>query len=76
MKKRPQPDLQDIVTSTDSVVLLRRVYFLNEEKTRYVSVGFYPSDNYQVLTEFVGPLVVPITLTEQHVKTLVEHIPA
>ena len=32
-------------------VLLRRVYFLNEEQIHYVSVGFYPSDNYQVLVE-------------------------
>jgi hypothetical protein len=26
-------------------VLLRRVFFINEVKTRYVSVGFYPTQN-------------------------------
>ena len=29
--KRPRPDLQDIVTSFDPRVLLRRVHFLNKE---------------------------------------------
>ena len=57
-------------------VLLRRVYFLNEERTRYVSVGFYPFDNYQVLVELAGPRMVPIRLTEHHVRTLVEALPA
>ena len=74
--KRPHPDLQDILASTATGVLLRRVYFLNEEKSRYVSIGFYPSDNYQVLAEFGGPQILPITLTEQHVKELLEHLPA
>ena len=74
--KRLHPDLQDIVTSIDPRVLLRRVYFLNEERTRYVSVGFYPADNYQVLAEFGGPRITPITLTQQHVRTLMENLPA
>ena len=55
--------------------LLRRVFFVNEEKNRYVSVGFYPARNYQVLVEFGGPRIAPITLTDQHVRILVEHLP-
>ena len=73
--KRPQADLEDICSSTDTRVL-RRVFFLNGEKTLYVSVEFYPADNYQVLPEFGGPCIAPITLTEQHVKTLMEHPPS
>jgi hypothetical protein len=46
--------------------LLRHVYFLNTEKTRYMSVGFYPAHYYRVLTEFGGPRIAPITITEQH----------
>ena len=57
-------------------VLLRRVYFLSEEKTRYVSVGFYPSENYRVLVEFGGPRIVPIRLADQHVRTLMDALPA
>ena len=40
-------------------VLLRRVFFLDPEKTKYISVVFYPARNYQ-------PLVV---------KTLSDHLP-
>jgi hypothetical protein len=37
-----------------SRVLLRRLFFLNVEKSRYVSVGFYPVREYQPLVEFGG----------------------
>ena len=56
-------------------VLLRRVFFVNEGRSRYVSVGFYPARNYQVLVEIRGPRIISITLTEQHVRTLEEHLP-
>ncbi len=74
--KRPYPDVEDICSSTDTRVLLLRGFFLSEEKTGYVSSGFYPADNYLVLAEFGGPRIAPITLTEQHVKPLMEHLPA
>ena len=45
--KRPHPDLQDICSTPDTNrVVLRRAFFLNEDKSRYVSVGFYPAHNY------------------------------
>jgi hypothetical protein len=31
-----------------SMVLLRRIFFIDADKTRYVSVGFYPARNYDV----------------------------
>ena len=37
---------------------------------------FYPARNYQPLVEIGSPKVRPIFLTEQHVKTLAEHLPA
>ena len=55
---------------------LRRLFFFNEENSRYVSVGFYPANNYEDLAEFGCLRIARITLTEQHVKTLVEHLPA
>ena len=33
-------------------VLLRRMFFVNEDKTKYVSVGYYPARDYQPLVEF------------------------
>jgi hypothetical protein len=56
-------------------VLLRRVCFINNEKSKYVSVGFYPAKNYQPLVEFGGAKILPITLAEQHVKTMAENLP-
>ena len=49
-------------------VLLRRVFFLDPEKTKYISVGFYPDSNYQPLVEIGSPKSTPIVLTDQHVK--------
>ena len=37
-----------------------------------MSVGFYPSRNYQPLVEFGGPKVKPIILTDQNVAAMAE----
>ena len=57
-------------------VLLRRVFFLDADKTKYISVGFYPSRNYQPLVDLGSPKVTPLLLTDSHVRTLAEHIPS
>jgi hypothetical protein len=49
-------------------VLLRRVFFLNPEKTKYISAGFYPGRNYQPMVAIGSPKSIPIILTDQHVK--------
>ena len=55
-------------------VLLRRVFFVDPDKTQYIS--FYPSRIYQPLVEIGGPKMRPLLLTDQHVQTLAEHITA
>ena len=57
-------------------VLLRRVFYIGPEKTKYVSIGFYPSRNYQPLVELGGPEKIPILLADRHVGFLAEHLPA
>ena len=57
-------------------VLLRRIFFLDPQETKYISVGFYPARNYQPLVEIGSPKSAPVILTDQHVKTLSEHLPA
>ena len=74
--KGPSTALKDIVASIDPKALQRRVYFLNEARTRYVSEGFYPADDYHVLAEFGGPRITPINHTEQHVRRLIQILPA
>jgi len=33
-------------------ILLRRLFFINEDRTKYVSLGFYPARDYLPLVEF------------------------
>ena len=42
---RPPVSVQDAFAKTDAGVLLRCIYIQNDERTLYVSVGFYPTDN-------------------------------
>ena len=48
--------------------LLRRVFFLDPQKTKYISVGFYPAGQYQPMVEIGSPKSTSIVLTDQHVK--------
>ena len=50
-------------------------FFINEDKSRYISIGFYPSEGYQPRVEFGGAKIRPIKLMEQHVAILAEHLP-
>jgi hypothetical protein len=45
-------------------VLLRRTFFINEDYSKYNSVGFHPARDYQVLAEFGASKKCPILLTE------------
>jgi hypothetical protein len=45
-----------------SRVLLRHVFFLIDEKSRYVSVGFYLARYYGVFAEFGAPRIATMTL--------------
>jgi len=55
--------------------LLRRVFFLNEDRTKYVSVAFYRTQGYAAHVEFGAAKAAPIRLTEQQVTALAEHLP-
>ena len=60
-------------------VLPRRMFFINEDKTKYVSVGFYPARDYQSLVEF-GAIrrggSKSLILTDEQVATLADCLPA
>ena len=53
----------NLAPDTTTRVLLRRVFFLNEENSRYISFGFYPGNNNQVPAEIGVPRIAPLTLT-------------
>ena len=60
-------------------VLLRRIFFINEDKPKYMSVGFYPARDYQPLVEF-GAIrrggSKPLILIDEQVAELVDCLPA
>ena len=56
-------------------VLLRHVFFMSDEKSRYVSVGFYQGRNYQPLVEFGGTRILPLVLPTDCVNIVVERLP-
>jgi hypothetical protein len=55
--------------------LLRRVFFLNEDRNKYVSLAFYPTQGYAAHVEFGAAKASPIRLTEQQFTVLAEHLP-
>ena len=54
--------------------LLRRVFFLNDDRSKYVSVAFHPAQRYKALVEFGSAKNVPMRLTEQRFTMLTDHI--
>jgi hypothetical protein len=56
--------------------MLRRVFFLNDDRNKYVSVAFYPERGYTSLVEFGAAKAAPLRLTEQHFTTLIKHLPS
>lgn len=57
-------------------VLLRRLFFIADDKSKYVSVGYYPARNYQPFVELGGAKKQPLLLNDQHLRTMAEHIRA
>jgi len=55
--------------------LFRRVFFLNDDRNKYVSVAFNPAQGYTALVEFGTAKNANLRLTEQHFTKLTEHLP-
>ena len=59
-------------------VLLRHLFFINSDRTKYVSVSFYPAHDYQPLEEF-GAIrrggSKSIVLKNEHIDTLADCLP-
>jgi hypothetical protein len=73
---RSYPILEGIGPALDpNRALMRRIFFLNENKNRYVSIAFYPTMLYVPMVEFGGSKTAPIRLSEQQLAVLVEHLP-
>jgi hypothetical protein len=47
-----------------------------EDKSKYMSVGFYSARGYQPLAEFGGAKKLPLFLNSQHLQTMTENMTA
>jgi hypothetical protein len=56
--------------------LLRRVFFIGPDKTKYISIAFCPNNNYQPMVEIGAPYAAPLLLTHRHVRIMAEHLSA
>jgi hypothetical protein len=56
--------------------LLRRVFFLNEDRNKYISVAFYPQQGYSVLVDLGTAKSAPLRLSEHQFTKVTEHVPA
>jgi hypothetical protein len=56
--------------------LLRRAFFLNKERNKYISVAFYPQQGYSVLVELGTAKFAPLRLSERLFTKVTEHVPA
>jgi hypothetical protein len=62
--------------SNPNRAMLRRVFFIAEDKSKYVSVGYYPARGYQPLAEFVGVKKLPLLLNAHQLQTVADNIAA
>jgi hypothetical protein len=56
-------------------VLLRRTFFINKDYSKYISVGFYPARDYQLLVENGAHKKRPLLVPQHHLRTFAEHLP-
>jgi hypothetical protein len=56
-------------------VLLHRIFFLDSDRTKYLSVGVHPAKGYDALLKFGGCKQTLILLKEPDVQTLAIHLP-
>ena len=56
--------------------MLRRVFFVAEDKSKYMSVGYYPARGYLPLAEFGGAKKLHLLLNVQQLQTMADNISA
>jgi len=78
----PAPELDtclDVVSTAlanPNRAILRRVFFIAEDKSKFVSVGFFPARGYQPLAEFGGAKKLPLLLNAPQLQTMADNIAA
>jgi hypothetical protein len=69
-------DVVSAVLANPNRAMLRRVFFIAEDKSKFLSVGHYPARGYQPLAEFGGAKKLPLLLDAQQLQRMAENIAA
>ena len=67
-------DVVSTVLANPNRAMLRRVLFIAEDKSKFVSVAYFPARGYQPLAEFGGAKKLPLLLDAQQLQTMSENI--
>ena len=62
------------VLANPNRAMLRRVFYIAEDKSKFVSVAYFPARGYQPLAEFGGAKKLPLLLDAQQLQTMAENI--
>jgi hypothetical protein len=76
------PSLEDCTFATEWIspapdtkkILLRRLFFINPDNTKFVSVGFHASSAYLPLAEFGGSKITSILLSQDYLNLFASHL--
>jgi hypothetical protein len=79
---RMLPSLQDCNFATELIssapdtrkIVMRRLFFINQDKTKFVSVGFHTSSAYLTLAEFGGSKITSILLSQDYLNLFASHL--
>ena len=69
-------DVVSTALANPNRAMLRRVSFIAEDKSKFVSVRFSPARVYQPLAEFEGAKKLPMLLNAQQLQTMADNIAA
>jgi hypothetical protein len=72
--RKPTHTRRKVVAPSPETVLHRRIYFLNTDRTRFISIGYYPDRNYEPHIE-IGGVKCGVILTPYYFTKLVNHLP-
>jgi len=76
----PPPELDTCLDDVSTVLanpnraMLRRILFIAEDKSKFVSVAYFPARGYQPLAEFGGAKQLPLLFDAQQLQTMAENI--
>jgi hypothetical protein len=76
----PSPELDTCLDDVSTVLanpntaVLRRVFFIAEDKSKFLTVGYHPARGSHPLAEFGGAKKLPLLLDAQQMQTMSENI--